>query len=139
MPLASRFAAAWGSKQHRLEKAFGERLLVIPTLAGDFSAAADQSAPPFEAFGILDEPDKLGMPRGQTASDKSDPILDDPCVDFAEAQFGEGRPRPLNGFEIVAPDRAPPGGGPAPRYRVLDDLSDGSVPRAVYKLARIAQ
>lgn len=127
----SEFRNAWAGMEDALDAGFGETLIVVPMIDGDFSAGVDPGNPPFEAVGILTEPDKIAQPRGRTGADKSDPVIADPSVDFAESAFGPGRPRPVKGFELVAVERRG-----RPRYRVTEDVSDGLV-RAVFRLVLI--
>jgi hypothetical protein len=126
----SAFADAFIGRQAALDSAFGEPLLIVPQLAGEFTAAgADPANPAFTAIGVLDVEGVVVDGSGRKTAARSEVETTNPVVDFALTQFGPGRPQPVKGWLITATSRLG-----SPSYAVLDALPDG-VGRIVCQLA----
>lgn len=128
--MASDFAGAFQRARARLDRTFGEPVVVHPMQAGEYFRAA-ASGPSYEAAAIVDLADEIWRAAGVADAGKSEVVVMQPQAEFALSAFGPGRPQVKAGDEIELVSREG-----APRWRVQDARDDG-VSALVCHLVRV--
>lgn len=104
----SDFETKWRGRMGKLDRQFGERILILPQSAGSYVAGGgDPDRPPFEVVGVLDLPPTIARSEGRGARNgsRADIVVEAITVDFAEAAFANRAAWPKKGDVLRALDR----------------------------------